>query len=48
MGALKGGIEIKMVEAPGFEPGLPDPESGVLPLHHASTESLLINTSTGF
>ena len=26
----------KVAEEPGFEPGLPDPESGVLPLHHSS------------
>lgn len=25
-----------MAEEPGFEPGLPDPESGVLPLHYSS------------
>lgn len=25
---------------PGFEPGLPDPESGVLPLHHSATQGI--------
>lgn len=26
-----------MAGVPGFEPRLPDPESGVLPLHHSPT-----------
>ena len=50
---LDDGTPLTLAGEPGFEPGLPDPESGVLPLHHSPLSNedsfyRLLRKSQGF
>lgn len=50
---LDDGTPLSLAGEPGFEPGLPDPESGVLPLHHSPLSNedsfyRLLRKSQGF